>query len=80
MIQADDTQIYYHCFSSKIRREISVIQHDPKTVAKSAQQNGLELNLKKSKVMLLVGSEAYILSTQLNANNVPRIHINNNSF
>ena len=77
MIYADDTQIYYHCFPSEILHGISVIQRDAQAVADWAEQNGLELNLKKSKVMIL-GSEAYIMSNQLNVNNLPCIHINNN--
>ena len=77
MIYADDTQIYYHCFPSEILHGISVIQRDAQAVADWAEQNGLELNLKKSKVMLL-GSEAYILSGPLNVNNLPCIHINDN--
>ena len=52
------------------------MQREARAVADWAELNGLELNLKKSKVMLL-GSEAYISSDILNVNNLPPIIINN---
>ena len=57
MIDADDSQIYHHCLSSDILHGIELIQRDAQAVADWAIDNGLDLNLKKSKVMIL-GSEA----------------------
>ena len=53
------------------------MQRDAQAVANWAELNGLELNLKKSKVMLL-GSKTYVTSNLLNINNFPSIKINNN--
>ena len=54
-----------------------VMQCEAQAVADWAKLNGLELNLKKSKVMLL-GSEAYIKSDLLNLSKFPPIQENNN--
>ena len=56
MIYADDSQIYHHCLPSYVMRGISLIQRNSQAVADWAIENGRELNLGKSKVMIL-GSE-----------------------
>ena len=64
MIYADVSQIYHHCLPSDIMRGIGLIQQDSQAVADWAIENGLKLNLGKSKVMIL-GSEAYVISPEL---------------
>ena len=46
------------------------MQRDAQAVADWAELNGLELNFKKSKAML-VGNETYIISNPLNVSNFP---------
>ena len=74
MIYADDTQIYHHCLPSQILEGIASIQRDAQSVAAWAQQNGLELNLKKTKVMV-IGSSSYINSIDFAS--LPSIIVNN---
>ena len=79
MIYADDSQIYLHCLPSEILNGIQLIQRDAQAVADWATENGLQLNLNKSKVMIL-GSEAYITSPVLNIHSLPPIRINDTPF
>ena len=71
---ADDSQIYLHCFSSEIHDAIVLMQQDAQAIW--AIENVLELNIKKSNV-LLMGSEAYIRFPELNIHNLPPILMNN---
>ena len=76
MIYADDSQIYYHCLPSDILQGIGLIQRDALAVADWAIENGLDLNLNMSKVMIL-GSEAYITNPELDIKILPPIFVNN---
>ena len=77
MIYADDTQIYLHCLPSHIRQGIANIQSDAQSVANWALLNGLELNLKKTKVMV-IGSSSYI--TSIDFASLPLITVNNTAI
>ena len=76
MSYANDFQIYHHCLPFDIMRGIGLIQRDSQAVSDWAIENGLELNLGKSKVMIL-GSEAYINIPKLDIHALPPILINN---
>ena len=76
MIYADDSQIYLHCLSSEIHNDVVLMQQDAQAMSIWAIENGLELNIKQSNVMLM-SSEAYIKSPELNIHNLPSILINN---
>ena len=52
------------------------MQQDAQAAADWASEIGLELNLNKSKVMIL-GSESYITSPELNIHSLPPMLINN---
>lgn len=73
LIYADDTQIYVHCLPNDILGGIRKAQHDAQAIADWATQNGLQLNVLKTKVMIL-GSEQY--TTSLNISTLPKIVIN----
>lgn len=73
LIYADDTQIYVHCLPRDIIDCIRRAQSDAQAVALWALQNGLKLNLFKTKIIIL-GSELYI--AQLNISSLPKIIIN----
>ena len=51
MIFADDTQVYLSCPPCEIDSGINRIAHDFGIMASYASDNGLKLNLTKSKVM-----------------------------
>ena len=59
MLYADDSQIYHQCFPSEIHRGIELMKRDAQSIADWGAANGPEVNLNKSKVIIL-GSEAYI--------------------
>ena len=61
MIYAVDTQIYHHCLPSQIQHGIANIKSDAQSVVNWALQNRLQLNLKKTKVMV-IGSSPYMTS------------------
>ena len=58
---ADDTQIYLHIALTQINELIVRVQADAQAVAVWPQANGLELNEKKTKVMIM-GSMPYFAS------------------
>ena len=66
MIFADDTQIYLSCPSSQIVSGINRITHDVGVIAIYASENGLKLNLTKSKV-LVMGSRAFLSHIDLSS-------------
>ena len=68
--------MYHHCFHSKILKGIELMQQDTEAMVDWATENELELNLNKSKVMIL-GSEGYIASRpEFNIYSLPPIIIN----
>lgn len=56
---ADDLQIYLTCLPTQLTEAIALINHDVATISQFADNNGLKLNLSKSKV-LISGSGAFI--------------------
>ena len=70
---ADDTEIYLHAFSDKLDDAISLIEQDVQTVADWAVRNGLQLNERKTKAIIL-GSMQYI--APINLETTRRIKIN----
>ncbi|XP_058805912.1 uncharacterized protein LOC131672589 [Phymastichus coffea] len=73
MIYADDTQVYLHCSPHEIERGLAQIQQDAQAVADWAAENDLNLNLAKTKAMIL-GSELFISSLDFTI--LPHITIN----
>ena len=59
MIFADDTQIYLSCLPSELDRGINLIARDVGVITRYATDNGLKLNLAKSKAIIL-GSRAFV--------------------
>ena len=53
MIFADDIQILLSCLPSELDRGINLIAHDVGVIADYASNNGLKLNLAKSKAIIL---------------------------
>ena len=72
MIFADDTQIYLSCLPSELDRGINLIAHDVGVIARYASDNGLKLNLTKSKAIIL-GSRAFV--SRLDISTLPRITV-----
>ena len=72
MIFADDTQIYLSCLPSELDRGINLIAHDVGVIARYASDNGLKLNLAKSKAIIL-GSRAFV--SRLDISTLPRISV-----
>ena len=70
MIFADDTQIYLSCLPSELDRGIDLMAHDVGVIARFAADNGLKLNLTKSKAIIL-GSRAFVSRIDLTV--LPRI-------
>ena len=70
MIFADDTQIYLSCLPSDLDHGIDFIAHDVGVIARFAAENGLKLNLTKSKAISL-GSRAFV--SRINLSILPRI-------
>ena len=58
MLYADDTRIYQSFELQHIDAGIAYLQLNAQAVADLATQNGLELNIKKTKVMI-IGSLQY---------------------
>ena len=58
---ADDTQIYYHALPSKLDDALGLDERDAQAIADWALKNGLELNTKKTQVIIL-GSAHYTSS------------------
>ena len=65
MIFADDTQIYLSCMLSELNSAIARITHDVDVIANHARENSLQLNISKSKVLVL-GSRAFVSCIDLN--------------
>ena len=59
MIFADDAQIYLSYLPSELDRGINLIAHDVRVIARYASDNGLKLNLAKSKAIVF-GSKAFV--------------------
>ncbi|XP_014214529.1 uncharacterized protein LOC106643776 [Copidosoma floridanum] len=53
MIYADDTQIYLHCFPADLEGGVALSSEDGSAVVNWSEENGLALNTRKTKVMLL---------------------------
>ena len=65
MIFADDTIIYLSCLRSELNSGIARITHDVDVIANYARENSLQLNISKSKVLIL-GSRAFVSHIDLN--------------
>ena len=72
MIFADDTQIYLSCLPSELDRGINLIAHDVGVIARYASENGLKLNLAKSKAIIL-GTRAFV--SRIDISTLPRISV-----
>ena len=72
MIFADDTQIYLCCLLSELERGLNLIAHNGGVIARDASDNGLKLNLAKSKAIIL-GSRAFV--SRLDISTLPRISV-----
>ena len=59
MVFADDAQIYLSCLPSDLDHSINLISQDVGIIARYATDNGLKLNLEKSKA-IIVGSRAFV--------------------
>ena len=59
MVFAHETEIHLSCLPSELGRGIDLIAHDVGVIACFAAENGLKLNLAKSKVIIL-GSRAFV--------------------
>ena len=70
-IYADDTLIYQRFLLEQIDAGIVHMQHDVQAVADWATGNGLELNIKKTKVMIL-GSLQYSTTLSKRTQPIPR--------
>ena len=65
MIFADDTQIYLSCLPSELNSGIARITHDVDVIANYARENSLQLDISKSKALVL-GSKAFVSRIDLN--------------
>ena len=65
MIFADDTQIYLSCLPSEINSGIAKIRHDVDVIASYATESSLQLNIDKSKVLVL-RSRTFVSRIDLN--------------
>ena len=72
LIFADDTQIYLNCHPANINEALANIAVDAKAIALYASNNGLSLNLAKSKIQIL-GSSPYV--KEIYSSNLPPIII-----
>lgn len=72
MLFADDTQLYVHIPPEELLRGIEEISQNTHAIAEWSRENGLKLNLDKSKVMIL-GSRQYTSSIDLET--IPRVHV-----
>ena len=61
---ADDTQIYLHALPAKLNDALGLVERDAQAVADCTWNNGLELNTKKTQVIIL-GRAHYTLSIDL---------------
>ncbi|XP_024893569.1 uncharacterized protein LOC112468571 [Temnothorax curvispinosus] len=77
LIFADDTQIYRKCLFSQLSIALQLVAHDVGVISEYATVNGLSLNFKKSKVLIL-GSRGYV--EQLNLKDLPLISVNGTSI
>ena len=64
MIFADDIQIYLSCPPAEIDSGIAKIGHDVNVIARYAKENSLQLNIGKSKVLVL-GSRTFVSGIDL---------------
>lgn len=72
IVYADDTQIYMSCQPSELDQAIEQISIDVNAIAKYAIDNGLRLNIAKSKILIL-GSNAFV--RQIDYTNLPPISV-----
>ena len=72
MIFADDTQIYLSCLPSELDSGIAKIAHDIEVIAGYARENSLQLNISKSKI-LVMGSRAFV--SRIDLNTLPSIKV-----
>ena len=72
MIFADDTEIYLSCLPSELDSGITRIAHDVEVIAGYARKNGLQLNISKSK-MLVMGSRTFV--NRIDINTLPPIRV-----
>ena len=72
MIFADDTQIYHSFFPSDLIEGIAALSRDATAVADWAAANGLNLNIAKTKAIIL-GSKYF--TSQLDLNSIPKISV-----
>lgn len=73
MIFADDLQIYLSCSPSDLSDALSKISEDVRVIAQYARDNGLRLNLEKTKILIQGSSSVFI--NRLNLNFLPPIEI-----
>ena len=71
IIFADDTQIYFSFFPTDINEGIAALSRD--ATANRASAHGLELNVDKTKVMIL-GSQIY--TSRLDHSTIPKVTVN----
>ena len=64
MIFADDTQIYVRCSPNLLPQAIGTIAEAVQAISWYAKENGLKLNLSKSKV-LIMGRDSYVRNIDL---------------
>lgn len=77
MISADDTQIYRSFLPHEFTSGLSDISRDATAVANWAVENGLQLNLRKTKAMIL-GNEQYI--SRIDLDSCSKININGHNI
>ena len=72
IIFADGTQIYLSCLPSELDSGITRIAHDVEVIAGYARKNGIQLNIGKSKI-LVMGSRAFV--NRIDINTLPPIRV-----
>lgn len=72
MIYADDTQVYHSFLPSDLHRGFAAVSRDAQAVADWARQNGLTLNLDKTKALLL-GSQRFVTMPEHQPHQLPPI-------
>ena len=70
---ANDTQMYLHTVPTKLDNALTLVERDAQAVSDWAETNGLELNAKKTQVIIL-GSSPYV--SAINLANLRKITIN----
>ena len=72
MVFTNDTQIYLSCLPSELDRGMNGRGHGVGVIARYASDNGLKLNLAKSKAIIL-GSKACV--SRINISTLPCISV-----